>query len=93
MTSKREWSSSGRESLVTVLGCILSRLFSNPSDILPTNSADITVFHTGVFPCISISKFLERIAFYTDVSNECLVMSLIQVSRVYYSPFGKKCFL
>jgi len=83
--SKRKWSSETREAIVSVLACVLERLFSNPSDSLPSNPNLITCFHTDRVPSISIGQYLERIAYYSDCSEECLISAVIQISRIYYS--------
>lgn len=82
---KRKWSSEARGALVGILSCVLERLFSSPHDQLPSDPRAITCFHTDRIPSISIGQYLERIAYYSDCSEECLVSAVIQISRIYYS--------
>jgi len=81
ITSCREWKSTSRKATVKILGCILFRLISL-TDTISSNVNDITIFHSNTVPEINIIEYFERIAFYTDVSNEVLILSLIQIFRI-----------
>jgi len=70
---------------VSVLGCVLEQLFSNPSDTLPSDPACISMFHTERIPSIGIGAYLERVAHYAECSEEALVMSFIHISRIYHA--------
>jgi hypothetical protein len=75
-----------RTAIVSVVSCVLQQLFGNGvNDQLPEDPSLITVFHTAVSPSISISQYAERIAKYTDCSNEVLVMSLIHINRILHT--------
>jgi len=65
-----------------VLSCVLCQLFSNPLDQLPSDARFLTRFHTERLPSISIGKYLERIAYYSECSDEALVMAFIHISRI-----------
>ena len=71
-----------RQALISVLSCVLTQLFSNPEDRLPTDLRLLNRFHTERLPSISIGKYLERIAHYSECSDEALVMAFIHISRI-----------
>jgi hypothetical protein len=71
-----------RQALISVLACVLAQLFSNPNDTLPSDPRLLTRFHTERLPSISIGSYLERIAHYSECSDESLVMAFIHISRV-----------
>jgi hypothetical protein len=71
-----------RSALISVLSCVLSQLFSNPSDTLPSDARMLTRFHTERLPNIGIGAYLERIAHYSECSDEALVQAFIHISRI-----------
>ena len=77
--------SASRGPLISVLSCVLEQLFSNPNDTLPTDPRQISMFHTERIPSISIGQYLDRIAYYSECSEEALVMAFIHISRIYHS--------
>jgi hypothetical protein len=74
-----------RPVLVSVLGCVLSQLFSNPLDKLPSDVRSISLFHTERIPSIGIADYLTRIALYGEASEEVLVMAFIHISRIHHA--------
>lgn len=74
-----------RSSLVSTLACVLELLFNNPSDTLPTDPKQISLFHTERIPNISIGNYLERIAFYSECSDQALIMAFIHISRIFHA--------
>ena len=85
----RVWPSTRYHAVVQVIACILQQLFGQLGT-QESSTSQINIFHTDSIPSISIDKYVERIAFYTDVSEECLILSLISVSRIFYSVEGQK---
>lgn len=77
-----------RGPLISVLSCVLEQLFSNPNDTLPSDPSQISMFHTERIPSISIGHYLDRIAYYSECSEEALVMAFIHISRIYHSNTG-----
>ena len=77
-----------RAALISVLSCVLSQLFSNPNDTLPSDPRLLTRFHTERLPGISIGEYLQRIAHYSECSDEALVMSFIHISRITHNKPG-----
>jgi hypothetical protein len=78
-------SSRTRAVLVSVLGCVLAQLFSNPTDRLPTDVSALSRFHTERIPSIGIADYLNHIALYGEASEEVLVMSCIHISRIHHA--------
>lgn len=74
-----------RSALISVLSCVLEQLFSNPADTLPSDPRCISMFHTSAIPSITIGQYLDRLAYYSECSDESLVMSFIHISRIYHS--------
>jgi hypothetical protein len=77
-----EWLSPNCETLARLLGCVLTRLFSTTS---VTPSDNISPFHSSCIPKVNIHEYLKRIAFYSEASNEALILSVIQIFRIHYS--------
>lgn len=71
-----------RLALLSVLSCVLEQLFSNPHDTLPADATMLTRFHTERIPAISIGRYLERVAHYSECSEEALIMAFIHISRI-----------
>ena len=72
-----------RDAVISVLSCILEQLFPlKEGDVLPSDPALITMFHTERVPSITISSYLCRLAQYTECSSEVLIQSIIHINRI-----------
>jgi len=70
-----------RSKLVSVLSDVLIRLCER-NDSLTMRQSPVTRFHALRAPQITITSYLERIARYTNCSEECFVLALIYIDRL-----------
>jgi hypothetical protein len=70
-----------RNKLINVLSDVLSRLCER-NDRFVINDERITRFHASRAPNITIESYLERIAKYSNCSEECFVLALIYIDRL-----------
>jgi len=70
-----------REKLVDVLSDVLNRLCERNNRFTPSNTP-VTRFHALRPPQIAIKVYLERIAKYSNCSEECFVLALIYIDRL-----------
>jgi len=71
-----------RRTVVSTLACVMEQLFSNPADKLPAEPEKLSLFHTEQVPAVSIGYYFQRLAKYTEVSTECLMLSMVHINRI-----------
>jgi len=70
-----------RKALVNVLSDVFNRLCKR-NDGFINDGTPITRFHAMEPPRITVKYYLERIATYSQCSEECFVLALIYIDRV-----------
>lgn len=70
-----------RDKLIEVLSEVLNRLCER-NDRFIMNTTPITRFHALRPPQITVKYYLQRIAKYSNCSEECFVLSLIYIDRL-----------
>jgi len=70
-----------RSKIVNILSDVLVRLCER-NDRFTVKQSPVTRFHALRAPQITIASYLERIAKYTNCSEECFVLALIYIDRL-----------